>query len=107
MMVEANAGNWLLAFSRCRQAIDFVRSALSSIYYVKSADPLEFALTYFLETYTVADAGEFDLTWEKIIAAWDAADLKGWGRTILAIDEMRMTIFPKPLTEFGPLPIFQ
>jgi len=107
MMVEANAGEWLMAFARCSQALEFVRSALSSIYYVKSADPLEFALTFFLETYTVADAGEFDLTWEKIIDAWSDGGEMGWYQTVKAIDEMRKGIFNSPVLGFEELLIYK
>lgn len=103
----ASTEEWALAFGQCWYALNEVRNALSKLYYVKSASPLEFALTYFLETYTIETAGEFDLTWEKIIAAWDAANLQGWGRTVLAIDQMRQEIFNQPMTKFGPLPIFQ
>jgi hypothetical protein len=89
MMIKSDAGDWAGAFGFVWQALNSVRDALSSIYYVKSGAPLQFALTYFLETYTIESAVEFNLTWDKITAAWIDAPKDGRLMTILTLDELR------------------
>ena len=83
--------------------VNYMRQLLNQ----DSGNDPEYMIPYFLDHYTLDTADEFELTWAKIITAWDQADLVGWGRTILAIDQMRMEIFHHPLTKFGDLPIFQ
>jgi len=100
MMAEAGAGEWLAAFAFCNQAFEAVRSALSWIYYIKSPDPLEFAITYFLETYTTDAAAEYDLTWSKILAAWIDAPRDGRLQTVLTIDELRRSVWDDEFTYF-------
>jgi len=93
MMTKSDAGDWAGAFGFAWEAFNACRKALSSIYYIKSADPLEFALTFFLETYTTESADESDLTWDKITAAWIDAPKDGRLMTVLTLDELRRSVW--------------
>lgn len=93
MSVHASAAEWAEAFIDCSYALQNCRWALSYLYHVKSADPLEFGDTFFLETYTIAEAAEFDLTWDKICGAWIDAPKAGRLTTVLTLDELRRSVW--------------
>jgi len=58
---------------------------------------------YFLDNYTVetADGDPYELSWEKIVAAWADANTTGRLFTILSIDAMRKEIWNEPVTSFA------
>lgn len=44
---------------------------------------------------------EYELTWEKIVAAWADADMLGRLWTTLSIDFMRKEVWNEPVTDFA------
>jgi len=67
----------------------------------ESAYDPEYAVPYFLSEYTTAEtAEEYELSWEKIVAAWADADTVGRLWTILSIDFMRKEVWDEPVTTF-------
>lgn len=63
------------------------------------------ALANFLENFTIAENGEpppeYELTWQKIVAAWADADKLGRLWTTLSIDFMRKEVWDEPVTDFA------
>lgn len=100
MLSHASAGEWNLAFQRCGDAFNEVINALNYLIARRSGEYRDFATTFFLETYTIAEAPEYELSWEKIVAAWADADTLGRLWTTLAIDFMRKEVWDEPVTDF-------
>jgi len=60
-----------------------------------------FSIPYFMQHYTVEDAGEeFELTWAKINAAWIDAPRMGRLQTVLTLDELRRSVWDDEFTYF-------
>ena len=100
MNADAGAGQWQQAFSHAADAFNEIIFSLNYLIARKSSDYRDFSTTFFLETYTIAEAPEYELTWSKIVAAWADADTLGRLWTTLAIDYMRKEVWNEPVTTF-------
>lgn len=93
MATHASAGEWQEAFYDCFLAFNLVSSALNYLIGRKSGGPPDYGITFFLEEYTIAEAGDFELTWKDILLAWNAAPLPGIMWTVEHIDQMRQLVW--------------
>ncbi|KKN26669.1 hypothetical protein LCGC14_0872360 [marine sediment metagenome] len=77
--------------------VNYMRQLLNQ----DSGNDPEYMIPYFLDHYTISeDMVEFDLTWEKINAAWIDAPKQGRLMTVLTFDELRRSIWGEEFTYF-------
>ncbi len=90
------------ARTTCNFLIKSVDHAIDCLFNIMNRDSSKdprYGLLYFDSHYTVGvTAEEYILTWEKILNVWIGAGQDGWKLTVIAIDQMRKTIWDKPVT---------
>ena len=99
MMYYVSQGDWTTAFAKCNQAFEMVSWCLSFLVGRKSSDYRDYARTYFLEEYTIAECEAPEpepLTWKDIVKAWGTATLPGMMWSVTMIDLMRRQCWNEP-----------
>jgi len=80
-------------------AISDITKSIRNILYTDGLHYPQWCAIYYSYFYTGGD--EYELTWEKIVAAWAEADTLGRLWTTLSIDFMRKEVWNEPVTDFA------
>lgn len=83
--------------SACTKLYSLINYLRKSVKYLIASYPehdLDYNVPYFFKYYTLT--GEFELTWDKIVAAWVDASLMGRIATVATFDELRREIWNQP-----------
>lgn len=92
-----------------KQALEYVADIFDAIHpfifwsgaYYAAYNP-HFCVPYYLKHFTTEPNGdEFELTWQKIVAAWIDADIVGRVWTVATLDELRKEAWDQPFEGFG------
>jgi len=89
-------------FTKARYVFDNLIKVVYRLIIENSDYTPSYAVPYFLKHY--AGGVEYELTWEKIVAAWADADITGRIFTVASIDFMRQEIWNEPVTSFALAP---
>lgn len=100
MNIHAASSEWQEAFGHCREAFNKCQSAFNYMIGYIIGGERNYAILHWLDKFTIAEAEEFVLSWDDIIAAWAESPLEGRMFTVLSIDTMRKQIWDEPISSF-------